>query len=155
MDTFRLTNYFNRKNIAANITANNKKVVFDHLTQLLSQDNQALQNTIHECLIKRERLGSTAIGHHIAIPHASIEGLEQPIIALLTLQKDIDFDEPHQENVSTVLGLLTPPAKSEPHIDLMSTLSKLLSKKNVLENLRKAESTDDLYNRFVMACTTE
>ena len=155
MDIFNLTHYFQRQNIAANINVRNKKVAFDHLAQLLSQDHPNLHNKIHDALIKRERLGSTAVGHRVAIPHASIEDIDTPIIAVLTLEKDIDFDAPHETQVDIAVGLITPPSKTDKHIDLMSTLSKLLSTKSVLNDLHQAKTTDELYNCFMMACTTE
>ena len=44
------------------------------------------QGAVLDALLHRERLGSTAVGHGVAIPHARMDGISAPVAMLATLQ---------------------------------------------------------------------
>ena len=103
---------------------------------------QANAEQIHHNLRERETLGSTAIGHGIAIPHGRAPALESPRGALLKLETPVDFggDEP----VDLVFAIAVPAHYTHQHLMLLSELAELFSEPAVRDALRAAEDADAL-----------
>lgn len=151
-ETLNLTQYLSRRSVACNISIHNKKNAIEQLSKLLAADNEAWQLPIYEALFKREKLGSTVLEHHIAMPHAILEEVSHPIIAIMTLDQPFAFDAPHQSDVDMIVGLVTP--NTNTHMALLKSLAQLLDNKALRKELRTAASSDDLYRLFMLHCTT-
>lgn len=115
--------------------ATNRDGVLLAAAQLLAC-RQANTEQIHHNLRDREALGSTAIGHGIAIPHGRAPALERPRGALLKLLTPVDFggDEP----VDLVFAIAVPSHYTHQHLMLLSELAELFSEPAVREALRAA-----------------
>lgn len=98
---------------------------------------QANTEQIHRNLCEREALGSTAIGHGIAIPHGRAPALDRPRGALLKLRTPVDFggDEP----VDLVFAIAVPSHYTHQHLMLLSELAELFSEPSIRQALRDAE----------------
>jgi PTS system nitrogen regulatory IIA component len=103
---------------------------------------------IFDCLIARERLGSTGLGHGVAIPHARVAGVDEAIGAILKLQQGVDYDAMDQEHVNLLFALLVPENSTEKHLGLLSQLAEMFSDEKTLEKLRSAENSDTLQRLF-------
>ena len=103
---------------------------------------QANTEQIHRNLCEREALGSTAIGHGIAIPHGRAPALERPRGALLKLVDPVDFggDEP----VDLVFAIAVPSHYTHQHLMLLSELAELFSEPSIRQALREAPDADAL-----------
>ena len=70
-----------------------KKRLFERATELICADQSALESAeVYSKLLARERLGSTALGDGIAIPHCRISHCTEAIGTLITLNEGIEFD---------------------------------------------------------------
>ena len=96
-------------------------------------------------LLTRERLGSTGIGHGIAIPHARIGGIDKPIGALLRLEQGIDFDAQDDQQVDLLCALLVPEEATDEHLKTLSHLAKLFNQSEVQSQLRQCDDGNSLY----------
>jgi len=116
-------------------TATDRDSVLLAAARLLSC-RQANTEQIHRNLCEREALGSTAIGHGIAIPHGRAPALERPRGALLKLEKPVDFgaDEP----VDLVFAIAVPAHYTHQHLMLLSELAELFSVPDIRQALREA-----------------
>lgn len=103
---------------------------------------------IFDCLIARERLGSTGLGHGVAIPHARVVGVDEAIGAILKLQQGVDYDAVDQEHVDLLFALLVPENSTEKHLGLLSQLAEMFSEEKTLVQLRSAENSDTLQKLF-------
>jgi nitrogen PTS system EIIA component len=74
-------------NVLVNVEATSKKRAFEHAGLLFENLHSIARATITDNLFARERLGSTGLGHGVAIPHGRIKGLKNPLAALLRLQR--------------------------------------------------------------------
>lgn len=103
---------------------------------------QANADQIHANLCEREILGSTAIGHGIAIPHGRAPALERPRGALLRLVQPVTFgaDEP----VDLVFAIAVPAHYTHQHLMLLSELAELFSNAQVRDALRSAPDAEAL-----------
>ena len=87
-------------------------------------------------LFARERLGSTGLGHGVAIPHGRIKGLKNPLAAVLRVQQPIPFDAPDEEAVGLLIFLLVPEAATQRHLEILSEIAEMLSDRELRERLK-------------------
>ena len=99
---------------------------------------QAGADDLHNSLLARERLGSTAIGHGIAIPHGRLPALEAPRGALLRLQPAVDFNAPDGRDVDLVFAMAVPEHYTHQHLMLLSELAERFSDERFRAALRNA-----------------
>ena len=78
-------------------------------------------------LVEREKLGSTAIGGGVAIPHAKVGGLKRPILAVGVCPGGVDFGAPDGETVRLLFVIASPPDAPAEHLRLLAAVSRWLS----------------------------
>jgi len=89
-------------------------------------------------LLARERLGSTALGQGIAIPHGRVKGLRDAVGAFLRVREPIPFDAPDNQPVSLVFVLLVPERASDVHLQILSELAQMFSDRELRRQLAAA-----------------
>ena len=101
--------------------------------------------TVTDNLFARERLGSTGLGHGVAIPHGRIKGLKNPLAAVIRMQQAIGFDAPDDEPVSLLIFLLVPEAATQRHLEILSEIAELLSDRGLRDKLKAAPDAATLH----------
>jgi PTS system nitrogen regulatory IIA component len=107
-----------------------KKRLLESISQLIIEPDAPSQldsTRVFETLIAREKLGSTAIGRGIAIPHGRVEGLSRPRGAFVRLKQGVDFDALDHQPVDLVFALLVPEGADSEHLNTLAQLAQLLS----------------------------
>ena len=99
-------------------------------------------------LTARERLGSTGLGHGIAIPHGRIEDLDKPLAAVMTLKEGIDFESPDGEPVDILFALLMPQECNETHLKILAALAKLFIREDLRQALRESDDAESILQIF-------
>src|SRR4030065_693523 len=95
--------------IGCQIEVLSKKKSLEQVSALISAGHPSLTGLeVFECLLSRERLGSTGIGHGVAIPHGRSANVEHIRGAFIQLQKPVDFDAIDREPVDLIFALLAP-----------------------------------------------
>jgi len=125
-------------NIVLDLAVTSKKRAFEQAGLLFENHHGLARTVVFDSLFARERLGSTALGHGVAVPHGRVKGLETPMAAFLRLAQPISFDAPDGEPVSMLMCLLVPEAATQQHLDILAELAQLMSNKT----LREALSTE-------------
>ena len=123
-------------NVLVNVEASSKKRVFEHAGLLFENQHQIARGTVTDNLFARERLGSTGLGHGVAIPHGRIKGLKSPLAAVVRLQQPIGFDAPDEEPVSLLIFLLVPEAATQRHLEILSEIAEMLSDRELRDKLK-------------------
>ena len=123
-----------------------KKKLFEHAAELFAQTYGLKAPDIFTSLFDRERLGSTALGYGIAIPHGRIKGLKAPMAAVLQLAHPIGFDAPDEQAVSLLIFLLVPEAATQKHLEILSEIAEMLSDGGLREKLAASASAADLHD---------
>jgi len=127
-------------------TATSRKKALEALSQLLSSATPNLSpEVIFESLQKRERLGSTGLGHGMALPHGRMTSLEQPVGAVVLLESGIDFDAPDRQPVDILFSLLVPESCTEDHLHILAKLAEMFSDPSFRQNLRQSSDTNHLF----------
>ena len=117
-------------------TPRSKKRVFEHAGLLFENQHAIARGTVTDNLFARERLGSTGLGHGVAIPHGRIKGLKNPLAAVLRVQQPIPFDAPDDEPVLLLIFLLVPEAATQRHLEILSEIAEMLSDRELRERLK-------------------
>ena len=87
-------------------------------------------------LLAREKLGSTAMGSGVAIPHARIAGLDRIVGLFARLEKPIDFETPDGQGVDLLFTLLAPEEAGADHLRALARVSRLLREESMRAKLR-------------------
>ena len=123
-------------NVLVNVEATSKKRAFEHAGLLFENLHAIARATVTDNLFARERLGSTGLGHGVAIPHGRIKGLKSPLASVLRLQQPIAFDAPDDEPVNLLIFLLVPEAATQRHLEILSEIAEMLSDRTLRERLK-------------------
>ncbi len=124
-----------------------KKRVLELISEISTRDQPDINaKEVLECLVTRERLGTTNIGHGVAIPHGRIAGLAKPVGVLLRLEKPVNFDEADNAPVDLLFALLVPEHAEEEHLNLLADIAKRFRNKQFRTQLRHAKTNQDLYS---------
>lgn len=134
-------------NVIADLDAAGKAELFDKLGALFEAGNaQLVRSKVTESLVAREKLGSTAMGHGIAIPHGRIKGLREAVGAFVRLKSPLPFDAPDGQPVTLVFVLLVPQQATDMHLLILSELAELFSDKALRDGLRSAPDATTLHH---------
>lgn len=127
-----------------------KDEAMDRLAEVLALDLTDIgPHGILEGLWERERLGTTGIGHGIAIPHAKLMGVGSPIAVLARSREGIDFDAMDGAKVHIIVALASPEKNPTQHLMALSTISRLLKSRRKAALLMEAENAVELYREAV------
>lgn len=131
--------------IGNNLEIASKKRLLETLGRLLAAHDPVLtEKAVFAHLLERERLGSTGLGHGIAMPHARMKGVEMAIGAFVRLKKGVDFSAVDDQPVDLAFGLLVPESANETHLQLLSRLAAMFSDPHLREQLRRADSAEGM-----------
>lgn len=130
------------QHIQLGLAATSKKRVFEEIGFLFERTAKLDRALVTDSLFARERLGSTGLGHGVAIPHGRIKGLKEPQIGLIQLSTAIGFEALDDLPVSLLLTLLVPENASQKHLDLLSEIAQLLGDPEKRDALKTATSVD-------------
>ena len=131
--------------VLVQIDASSKKRAFEEAGLLFENLHGLSRSLVTDSLFSRERLGSTGLGHGVAIPHGRIKGLKAPMAAVLQLANPIGFDSPDEQPVSLLIYLLVPEAATQKHLEILSEIAEMLSDANLREKLIASSTSAELH----------
>ncbi len=145
----KLAQLINKESVVCNADVSSKKRALEFLADLLagaSETADALD--IFQHLTEREKLGSTSLGHGVAIPHARTSGSDKAIGAFIKLEQGIDFDSPDNKPTDLLFALMVPEHYTDEHLEILSGLASCFSDEALCQNLRSATTSKELYDRL-------
>lgn len=112
--------------------------VLDAAARLLSNASPTMTTVIGDALRDREGLGSTAIGHGVAIPHARSNAFDSARGAFLRLEHPVDFGARDRIPVDLVFAMSVPEHSPQQHLEILSELAERFSNPEFRDALRGA-----------------
>lgn len=112
--------------VIASLKASSKKQVIQEMAEKAAEVTGLSARTVFEQLLQRERLGSTGIGHGIAIPHARVPGIGRIVGVFARLDRPIDFDAVDDEPVDLIFMLLAPEGEGADHLKALARIARVL-----------------------------
>lgn len=136
----QITDLLTPERVRTGVRARSKKRLLELAAASLCGDPLgADERSVFSSLCARERIGSTGLGHGVAIPHGRLPGLEEASGAMLRLADPIDFDSPDGEKVDLIFALLVPDDHEDDHLKLLAKLAETFSKEENRQLLRSAD----------------
>lgn len=136
-------------NVLLDLEVSSKKRAFEQAGLLFENNCSIARSTVSENLFARERLGSTGLGHGVAVPHGRIKGLKAPIAAFVRLAEPIPFESPDGEPVSLLIFLLMPDHVTQQHLEILSEIAEMLSNDAFRETLNTETDTAVIYEKII------
>jgi len=124
--------------VRLDLDVSNKTQLLDQLAILLAARHGLSKTLVLESLIVREQLGSTGVGHGVAIPHARMSQCAVPAAAFVRTKFAIPFDAPDGKPASVFLGLIVPNKATERHLQLLATAAGMLGDRTFRDKLKTA-----------------
>ena len=132
---------------SSGLEANSKRRALELLAQLIAQDIPTIDaDDLLRRFLARERLGSTGVGHGIAIPHCRINNTTGAVGALITLAQPVEFDAIDAEPVDILFAMLVPEDAHDEHLKNLAALAGALTRSEFRQRLRSASDNTALYN---------
>ena len=141
-----ILDYLNKECIILGLKQDNKKntilSIIDHLVEkkkIAKEDKK----DISKAIFQREEMGSTAIGNHIAFPHARTNSVKDIIICVGISKEGIDFDSLDQEPVNIVALLLSNQKEAGLHLKMLAFLARMLRDKYLVQRLKNVKTEEE------------
>ncbi len=138
-----------QKNIVLDLECSSKKRAFEQAGLIFENNCGIARSTVSDNLFARERLGSTGLGHGVAVPHGRIRGLKAPLAAFVRLSEPIPFESPDGEPVKLLIFLLIPDHVTQQHLEILSEIAEMFSDKSFRSELSEDGDAGSLYAKLV------
>lgn len=142
----RLASILSPEQVLAHVEVTSKKRAFEEAGLLFENLHGLSRALVTDSLFSRERLGSTGLGHGVAIPHGRIKGLKAPMAAVFQLANPIGFDAPDDVVVGLLIFLLVPEAATQKHLEILSEIAELLSDAELRERMMSSGDATQLHS---------
>jgi PTS system nitrogen regulatory IIA component len=135
-------------NVLLDVKATGRAEIFRAVAQLWHRNNGLDEAEVAAGLEMREELGSTGLGHGLAIPHARVKGLDKPLAAFVRLTTAIEFEAPDKEAVGDFFVLTVPAHATQIHLEILAEVAGKMSGTGFREELRAANTAADVVRLF-------
>ena len=132
------------------LKVNNKKQAIQELAARAAELTGQNERGILEILLQREKLGSTAVGSGVAIPHGKLPKLGRLFGLFARLERPIDFEALDSQPVDLIFLLLAPETAGADHLKALARVARLLRDPEVARKLRESRDADAIYAVLAM-----
>jgi nitrogen PTS system EIIA component len=146
----KITEILSQDMVLPDLRSNTKPEILRELAQTFTSQFANLNpDAVASVLAERERLGSTAIGDGIAIPHGKIRGVNRIVGAFGRHLKGVDFDSLDGNPTYLFFVLVAPEESTSLHLKALARVSRLFRDGAFRERLEAARDMETLYNLIV------
>lgn len=135
-----------RDAVVACLKAKSKKQAIQELSAKAAEMTGLSEREIFDTLLQRERLGSTGVGHGIAIPHGKLTRLDHLVGLFAKLEKPVEFDSLDDEPVDLVFLLLAPEGAGADHLKALARIARQLRDADVTKGIRASADAGEIYD---------
>jgi PTS system nitrogen regulatory IIA component len=128
--------------ILPRVNASSKRQALAIVADIAARSLDVPASEIVSKLMAREKLGSTGVGHGVAVPHARLKGLERLHGVFVRLETPLDFGSVDEQPVDLIFALLAPDDHPAEHLRALAKVSRVLRQADLREHLRQAKSAD-------------
>ena len=139
-----ITEHLSASDVLLGLGATSKAAVLQDLAAEAARRLGRPEAEVLQALQARERLGSTALGRGVALPHARLEGEMRPVILFARLARPVEFDARDEEPVDLVILVLWPDAEPEGFLPMLAETCRALREPQTLRRLRAAATPEDV-----------
>ena len=133
------------------LRVNSKKQTLGELAARAATLTGQSERAILDVLMQREKLGSTAVGNGIAIPHGKLPKIDRLFGIFARLARPVDFEALDGQPVDLVFLLLAPETAGADHLKALARVARLLREGEIARKLRQSQDADALYALLTLA----
>ena len=133
------------------LKVNNKKQALQELARRAAELSGQNERAILEVLLQRERLGSTAVGSGVAIPHGKLPNLGRLFGLFARLERAIEFEALDNQKVDLVFLLLASESAGADHLKALARIARLLRDPEIARKLRESRDAEAIYGVLKLA----
>lgn len=139
-----ITDHLSATDVILDLDATTKRAVLQRLAAEAAARLGRSEAEILEALQARERLGSTALGRGVALPHARLGGAPPPVALFARLKRPVNFEARDEEPVDLVIVVLWPEASPDGFLPALAETCRSLREPQVLRRLRAARAPEEV-----------
>jgi len=149
-NTGKFQDFLNSSAIICRSSAATSEAVINELVELASTNTPGLNcQDVKESVFAREAMFPTVIAPGLAMPHARVDGLENLVVALATVEKSVRFgSEDDGEDVKVVVLVLSPADNPGLHLHVVSALAREFSDLSKIEQVAELQSVAEVVEFF-------
>ena len=136
--------------VIPSLKVNNKKQALQEIAAKAAAISERPERDIFDVLMQREKLGSTAIGNGIAIPHGKLAKLNRLVGMFARLDRPIDFESLDGQPVDLIFLLLAPEGAGADHLKALARIARMLRDHELANKLRDARDAEAIYAVLAM-----
>ncbi|WP_151635525.1 PTS sugar transporter subunit IIA [Noviherbaspirillum aerium] len=136
-------------NVVLDLEVSSKKRAFEQAGLIFENNCGIARSMVSDNLFARERLGSTGLGHSVAVPHGRIKGLKAPLAAFVRLKEAIPFESPDGQPVKLLVFLLIPDHVTQQHLEILSEVAEMFSDENFRNQLAADPDAASVHARIL------
>jgi len=142
----KLYNLLMQDMVIAELESQDREGVLKEMVAFLKKKNKIAKNKeLYEKLLQREKLGSTAIGEGVAIPHCKIKGVKNPVVMLAVSKKSVDFHSLDGKPSHVFFLVVSSPDNPSLNLQILAAIAHLVRKSSSLEKkILRAESISSI-----------
>lgn len=139
----RITDLLKKNGIALNVKLSGKSEAIDKLVSLHEKCGNLKNTAVYkEGILKREEMGTTAIGMEIAIPHAKSDAVKSPALTAITVADGVDYGAP-DGNPCKLLFMIAATTDGDVHLEVLARLMQMLMDEEFTAKLKAAKTADE------------
>lgn len=139
----RITDLLKKNGIALNVKLSGKSEAIDKLVSLHEKCGNLKNTAVYkEGILKREEMGTTAIGMEIAIPHAKSDAVKSPALTAITVADGVDYGAP-DGNPCKLLFMIAATTDGDVHLEVLARLMQMLMDEEFTAKLKSAKTADE------------
>jgi PTS system nitrogen regulatory IIA component len=132
--------------ITSALKVNSKKQALQELASRAATLTGQNDRAIFDVLMQREKLGTTAVGYGVAIPHGKLAKLDRLFGLFARLERPVDFEAMDGQPVDLVFLLLAPEGAGADHLKALARIARLLRDQDVAKKLRASRDAQAIYS---------
>jgi PTS system nitrogen regulatory IIA component len=131
--------------VLPSVHAQSKKQALQEVCASAARMTGLAERDIFDAILQRERLGSTGVGHGVAIPHGKLRAVDRLVGVFARLARPVDFDALDDQPVDLVFLLLAPESAGADHLKALARVARILRDPAVTQKLRATQDPAALY----------
>ena len=141
----KISELLDKESVFSQTSCTSKKCALEKISHIAAEKLDMDAQQLFNALIAREKIGSTGVGHGIAIPHVKIDSSHSATAIFMQCSSGIDYDSYDGNKVDILFAIFVPEDRCQQYLAALSEISKKLLDKRYIRQIRSAKDNESLY----------
>lgn len=147
MQEVRITDFLSADRIIPDLKGTDKDTILSEMGDMLASHSQSVDaKRVMEMVLAREKVGSTAVGDGVAIPHGRIPGMKQVLAVFARSTQGVDFQAPDGGLTHLFFFLIAPEETATEYLECLARISRLLKDARLRSKLMAGKTKEEIFN---------